>query len=261
MDTRKYGSKLVGKNILVFGGTSGIGYCVAEAALEQGASVFISGYNPNKLRSAVSNLLEAYPTAANRLNGKTSDLSVAEKLEENLTSFLAAATETSKIDHIVFTSGNDLHIGHVSSITIDQVYAAGAVRFFAPIILAKLSVKFLRPGPESSITFTGGAGSQRPPPNFAIAGAYTAGLEGLARGLAVDLKPLRVNVVAVGAVHTEMLDKAVRSQSGLLEAFECQTTVGKLGRPEDVAEAYIYVMKDHFITGSTIATNGGFLLA
>lgn len=53
MDTRKYGSKLVGKNILVFGGTSGIGYCVAEAALEQGASVFISGYNPNKLQSAV----------------------------------------------------------------------------------------------------------------------------------------------------------------------------------------------------------------
>jgi NAD(P)-dependent dehydrogenase (short-subunit alcohol dehydrogenase family) len=80
------------------------------------------------------------------------------------------------------------------------------------------------------------------------------------RGLAVDLKPLRVNFVAVGAVHTEMLDRAVRSQGGLLKTLESETTVGRLGRPEDVAEAYIYVMKDHFITGSTIGTNGGFLL-
>jgi short-subunit dehydrogenase involved in D-alanine esterification of teichoic acids len=49
--------------ILVFGGTSGIGFCVAEAALEQGASVFISGSNPNKLTSALTSLIEAYPTA------------------------------------------------------------------------------------------------------------------------------------------------------------------------------------------------------
>lgn len=260
MDGRKYASKLAGKHILVFGGTSGIGFCVAEAALEQGASVIISGSNPNKLTSALTKLLEAYPTAGNRLNGKTCDLSIPEKLEENLTSILTTATESSKIDHIVFTSGNDLHLDHVSRIAIDQVYAAGVVRFFAPIMLAKLSSHFLQPGPGSSITFTGGAGSQRPPPNFAIAGAYTAGLEGLVRGLSVDLKPLRVNLVAVGAVRTEMLDKAVRSQDGLLKALESQTTVGCLGQPEDVAEAYIYVMKDHFITGSTIGTNGGYLL-
>ncbi|GKZ76294.1 hypothetical protein AnigIFM56816_005273 [Aspergillus niger] len=260
MDARKYASKLAGKHIMVFGGTSGIGFCVAEAALEQGASVFISSSNSTKLASALENLLAAYPTASNRLKGKTCDLSVTEKLEENLMSILTTATESSKIDHIVFTSGNDLHLGHVSQIVIDQVYAAGVVRFFAPIILAKLCSRFLQPGPESSITFTGGAGSQRPPPNFAIAGAYTAGLEGLVRGLAVDLKPFRVNLVAVGAVHTEMLDRAGRSQDGLLEALESQTTIGRLGRPEDVAEAYIYIMKDHFITGSTIETNGGFLL-
>jgi NAD(P)-dependent dehydrogenase (short-subunit alcohol dehydrogenase family) len=54
--------------ILVFGGTSGIGFCVAEAALEQGASVFISGSNPNKLTSALTSLIEAYPTAGNRPN-------------------------------------------------------------------------------------------------------------------------------------------------------------------------------------------------
>ncbi|KAF7594648.1 hypothetical protein BBP40_008738 [Aspergillus hancockii] len=260
MDGRKYSSKLAGKHLLVFGGTSGIGFCVAEAALEQGASVFISGSNPNKLQSTLAKLLEAYPTANNRLDGKTCDLSVAEKLEENLTSILTTATRSSKIDHVVFTSGNDLHLGHVSRIRIDEVYAAGVVRFFAPVILAKLSSAFLKPGPESSMTFTGGAGSQRPPPNFAIAGAYTAGLEGLVRGFAVDLKPLRVNLVAVGAVRTEMLDRVARSQDGLLDALESQTTVGAVGRPEDVAEAYIYVMKDNFITGSVISTNGGALL-
>ncbi|GAM36630.1 hypothetical protein TCE0_018r05863 [Talaromyces pinophilus] len=161
MDTRKYGSKLAGKHILVFGGMSGIGFCVAEAALEQGANVFISGSSPAKLASALKNLLEAYPTT-----------------KENLNSILISATELSKIDHIVFTSGN-LHLAHVSRIQIDQVYAAGVVRFLVPIIIAKLSSTFLQAGPESSITFTGGAGSQRPPPNFAIAGAYTPGLEGL----------------------------------------------------------------------------------
>jgi NAD(P)-dependent dehydrogenase (short-subunit alcohol dehydrogenase family) len=80
------------------------------------------------------------------------------------------------------------------------------------------------------------------------------------RGLAVDLKPLRVNLVAFGAVHTEMLDRAGRSPGGLLEVLESQTTVGPLNRPEDVAEAYIYVTKDHFVTASSIATSGGFLL-
>ncbi|KAB8235678.1 uncharacterized protein BDW43DRAFT_298726 [Aspergillus alliaceus] len=260
MDGRKYSSKLEGKHLLVFGGTSGIGFCVAEAALEQGASVYISGSNPNKLQSALAKLLEAYPTAHNRLDGKTCDLSVAEKLEENLTNILRAATRSSKIDHVVFTSGNDLHLGHVSHIMIDEVYAAGIVRFFAPVILAKLSFDFLKVGPESSMTFTGGAGSQRPPPNFAIAGAYTAGLEGLVRGLAVDLKPLRVNLVAVGAVHTEMLDRVARAQDGLLDVLKSQTTLGVVGQPEDVAEAYIYVMKDNFITGSVISTNGGALL-
>jgi NAD(P)-dependent dehydrogenase (short-subunit alcohol dehydrogenase family) len=75
--TREGRFKLAGKHILVFGGTSGIGFCVAEAALEEGGNVFISGSSPAKLASALKNLLEAYPTASNRLKGKTCDLSVA----------------------------------------------------------------------------------------------------------------------------------------------------------------------------------------
>lgn len=83
------------------------------------------------------------------------------------------------------------------------------------------------------------------------------GVEGLMRGLAIDMAPIRVNAVSPGAIKTELLANVPEE---LLKSWAEMTTVKRIGRPEDTAEAYIYLMKDGFVTGTKIDTSGGRLL-
>ena len=86
-------------------------------------------------------------------------------------------------------------------------------------------------------------------------------MEGLMRGLAVDLKPLRVNVVSPGAVETELFSAIPQdTRDRVLDFYRSTSTTGTVGTPQDLAEAYLYVMKDRFITGSVVESNGGRLL-
>ncbi len=88
--------------------------------------------------------------------------------------------------------------------------------------------------------------------------AAVGGIEFFTRGLAVDLAPVRVNCVAPGAVDTEFF-QAYGGES-VLNQFKERTTTKTVGRPEDLAEAYLYCMRDHFVTGTVIGSNGGGLL-
>ena len=83
-------------------------------------------------------------------------------------------------------------------------------------------------------------------------------MEAFTRGLAVDLKPLRVNIVAPGAIATELWE-GIPSQ--ITDSFKKMALAGELGRPEDTAEAYIYAMKDSYVTGTTLYSDGGWRLA
>lgn len=96
--------------------------------------------------------------------------------------------------------------------------------------------------------------------------AFGASLEGLTRGMARDLKPVRVNLVHPGVVLTEMMDLIPKdlvpkdSFKAVLENAKAKTLAGSIGRPQDLAEAYLYLMKDQFISGTTITSDGGSLL-
>jgi NAD(P)-dependent dehydrogenase (short-subunit alcohol dehydrogenase family) len=85
----------------------------------------------------------------------------------------------------------------------------------------------------------------------------------MVRGMAIDLAPVRVNLVSPGAVVTELWDKMgmgeEKTQAMLVEMGK-QTATGRVGRVEDVAESYLYLMKDQNITGAMISTSGGHLL-
>ncbi|KAI9847299.1 MAG: hypothetical protein M1837_002886 [Sclerophora amabilis] len=264
-DNLKYVTKLSKKRVLIFGGTSGIGFCVAEAALEHGASVILSGSNPDKLSKAIDRLKTAYPSfAAENVSGYTCDLSQSEGLETNLETLFKSATSggSRPLDHITFTAGDALKVTHVSEASVDFIQKVGVVRFVAPLVLAKVAPKYLVPGPSSSITLTGGTNSSKPSPGWAIMAGWGAGIEGIARGLAVDLKPIRVNLVSPGAVHTELFDSIPAEMlEGFLKQAREATLTGEVGKPEHLAEAYIYAMKDHFISGTVISSDGGRLLA
>jgi NAD(P)-dependent dehydrogenase (short-subunit alcohol dehydrogenase family) len=263
MSSSKYLTKLKGSRVLVFGATSGLGFAVSQAAFEYGATVIITGSKQSKLTQTTTRLLVNYKapedSISDFLSSHVCDLSNQDTMEEHLTTLLEAATigGVTKLDHIVFTAGDALPLKPISEITPAYIANAGTVRFIAPLMLAKLIPKYMTTSADSSFTITSGVIGTKPAPGWVITAGYSMAQEGLARGLAVDLAPVRVNCVSPGSVKTELL-------SGMpdeaLEYMRQLTLTKRLGRPEDLAEAYLYAMKDGFVTGSILHTNGGRLL-
>ena len=171
-DSRKYTTKLSGKRILIIGGSSGIGYCVAEASLESGASVIVSSSNETKISSSINSLLESYPSAKDRVSGHPCDLS-SPSLESNIEELLTQCG--GKLDHIVFTAGGKLAIQKLEDATLESIQKAGMIRFNAPLLLAKHARKHLNPGPAASITLTTGSVSERPYKDWSIIASYGSG--------------------------------------------------------------------------------------
>ena len=171
-DSRKYASKLSGKHILIIGGSSGIGYCVAEASLESGASVIISSSNEDNIAASIAKLSKTYPSAKDRLSGHRCDLS-SPSLESNIEHLLSQCG--GKLDHIIFTAGGRLAIPKIEDATLESIQKAAMIRFNAPLLLAKHASKYLNAGPTSSITLTTGSVSQRPQKDWSIIAGYATG--------------------------------------------------------------------------------------
>ena len=263
-DQVKYTSKLNGTRILIIGGSSGIGFAVAEASIENGADhIIISSSNPDRVKLAVSRLRHAYPSTKCEITGHPCDLAQEDALESNIAKLFEFATSggTVKLDHVISSAGDSLAVKPLEEMDFAYIKKAGMTRFFAPLLIAKAAMKFLSPGPASSITLTTGMVSEKPIPNWSVVGSYATGLQGMARQLALDLKPSRVNVVSPGAVDTELWDYLPEdSRKALKDSFAKTTTTGVIGTPEDLAESYLYCMKDHNLTGSMISSNGGGML-
>ncbi len=258
-DSKKYSNKLAGARVLVIGGSSGIGYSVAEASLEFGASVIISSSKQSRIDSSIDQLLKTYPSAQGRIAGYACDLS-SPALEANIQKLLEQCGEP-KLDHIVFTAGDQLSTIKLEDATLETIQKAAMVRFNAPLLLAKHAPKHLKPGPAASITLTTGSVSEKPNKDWSIVASYATGLHGMMRNLALDLAPVRVNLISPGAVLTPLWDSMPKEEmEGFMKHVRGKCTTGEIGRPEDVAESYLYVMRDWNVSGSVIDTNGGFLL-
>ncbi|KAL8934599.1 MAG: hypothetical protein Q9211_005143 [Gyalolechia sp. 1 TL-2023] len=259
----KYTSILHDKRVLVIGGTSGIGFCVAEAALEYGAKVCIASSQQSKVDKKLSQLKSTYPDKASSVSGYTCDLSKPQQLESNIKTLLEAAAGDSKLDHIVFTAGDSVKAIPISETSVTVIQECGNIRFLGPPILAKYAPLYLSPGPQSSITLTGGTLSNKPMKGVTTIAAWASSIEGMTRGLAVDLAPIRVNMVSPGTVYTELFDGFMKERAGEdtpLQRYADDTLIGRMGRPEQLAEAYLYAMRDCFVTGVTITSDGGRLL-
>lgn len=258
-DSKKYSNKLAGARVLVIGGSSGIGYCVAEASLEFGASVIISSSQQSRIDSSIDRLLTTYPSAKGRVAGYPCDLS-SPSVEANIEKLFERCGGP-KFDHIVLTAGDSLATLKLDDVTLESIQKAAMVRFNSPLLLAKHAPKHLNPGPASSITLTSGSVSRKPNKDWSIVASYAAGSHGMMRNLALDLAPIRVNLICPGAVLTELWDGMPKERmESFMEQIKGKCTTGELGRPEDVAESYLYVMRDWNVSGSVIDTNGGFLL-
>ncbi|RMJ26529.1 hypothetical protein PHISP_02576 [Aspergillus sp. HF37] len=250
-------TKLAGTRVLVIGGTSGIGFAVAATALEHGASVIVASSQPTKVDAATQRLRERYPAEYSaRIAGFACDLGNQDTQTK--------ATAKVPLDHIAYTAGDlaPLHLS-LSNLTVPALLQSNNVRFLGALFVAKHAQSYMRESSASSLTLTSGTNTKKPFKGWTVQAALGAAIEGAARGMAVDLAPVRVNTVSPGAVFTELVENAVvgeQRQEEALRAMGEATLVGAVGRAQDVAEAYVYCMKDGFVDGVELGTDGGRLL-
>jgi NAD(P)-dependent dehydrogenase (short-subunit alcohol dehydrogenase family) len=257
--TEKY-NKLANKRVLIIGGTSGLGFAVAEASLSSGASVTISSSQQKNIDSAIERLHASYPNSL-KPRGFTCDLSKS-TVEQDLEKLFE---QVGKVDHIIYTAGDKLANMPVQEITLEKIMVAGQIRAFASLLAAKVGSRYLTnpKSPECSIVLTTGSISEHPRPEWTVVAFYATGMLGMTRNLALELKPVRVNCVAPGVVNTEMWERGGMSadaKNGMFDNLANRLPTGRIAGPEDIAEAYLYLMKDRNVTGRCIGTDSGVML-
>jgi len=245
---------LEGKTILIVGGSSGIGFGVAKVSLIALAShVIIASSSKAKLDNALQRLQTFF--SDKKIPGKFSAEIVDGKDSDSVKQLLARVGE---IDHLIWTSGDPLKFGMTgSSPDFASVKDGFDVRFWGPAIAAQAAK--IRPG--GSITFTTGTVISRPPKGWAVGAAVMGAVDAVTRGLAVDLAPVRVNSICPGAIDTELWDSFPKEQADAMKvSFAEKLLVKHIASPEELAEAYLFVMKCGFITGQRVAVDGGHVL-
>lgn len=246
--------------MLIIGGSSGIGYAVAEACIEYGCTVIISASSQASGTKAYDSLQQAYPSAIDRLIPLWYNLGDANNLEPSIADLFQQASQAGPLDHIIFTAGDELVQMPISHVTLPVAQQAGLVRFFAPLLVSKVRCSTSHPSPISSVTLTSGVGSNKIGADGSIARTYAAGLQDMARALVIDLRPVTVNAVAPGPTKTPLWRMPDQQKQKVIGFLNTKLATGQVGAPGNVAEAYLASIKDWNCTGAVLHTNGGYLL-
>ncbi len=231
---------LKGKKVVVVGGSSGIGFSTAEMAKREGAEVIIASRNPERL-AAAADKLNAIAMPAD----VTSDESVASLFRG-----------CGPVDHVVVTAAQ-LRTGPFKTVKMEDVRATMEGKFWGAWRVAQAAD--IRPG--GSLTLVSGYLSIRPRPNSAIISAANGALELLARALALELAPVRVNAVSPGIIDTPIraaMPEAARLD--MLAKTAAALPVGRVGVGEDIAQQILAFMTIGFATGSIVYLDGGGLV-
>lgn len=231
------------QTVVILGGSSGIGLETARAALVEGARVTITGRSRDRLEAA-RRVLETDVRAI-----------ALDVTDEPGTRELFASFD--HVDHLFITAGV---VSFDAKLAPDSSAMRGAIetRFLGALYAAKYGATKM--GAGGSITFMSGTAGTRPLPGASVATASCAAVEGFARALALDLAPIRVNTVQPGLVDTPFLDLLGDRKEALLQEYARRLPVKRPGRPEEIADGVLFLMKNGFVTGITLTVDGGGLL-
>jgi NAD(P)-dependent dehydrogenase (short-subunit alcohol dehydrogenase family) len=244
--TENSGRSLQGKRVIILGGTSGLGFATAEAAAQEGATVVVASSSRAKVDSAIARL----PDGA---EGHVLDLST----EEGVRAYFDRIGE---FDHLVFTAGEALQLGKLEETSLEQAKQFFNIRFWGAFMAAKYGSREIRSG--GSIILTNGIVGLRPVKGWIVAASITGAVEALTRALAIELAPIRVNLVCAGFVKTELWDGMPEGERNqMFDQVAQKLPAGRVGEAADLAQAYLYLMRERFSTGAVIVVDGGGVLA
>ncbi len=238
-------NNLAGKNVVIIGGTAGIGLAAAIAASELGAKVWAAGRSEAHIESAkaISN---------GKFEVRQADTHDTEALE-------AIFKEVGTIDHLVSAAvGGERTLKPFLEQTEEQFKAAydklwgygKVVRTGAPYLAE-----------DAAITLVSGSPARKINPSQSALSCVGASVENMVRCLAVEMAPIRVNVVSPGTVDTAMFDWMGDEKGGKLAAMTAGHLIKRAGSSEEVAAGMIFVMQNKFVTGTTVDVDGGRILS
>ena len=232
---------LLGQTVVVLGGSAGIGLETARLARAHGAEVVLAARDPDRLREAADRL-GARSAAAFDLN----DLPRLEQFFEGL---------PGPVDHIMVT-GPGPSYSPLADIDFEAAGRLVAQRILLPLAVARYGAPRMRPG--GTIVFMGGTGGRHTEIGFTLISAMTAALPPLVANLALELAPIRVNLIAAGFVDTPLSASLLGDQLDARRAeLRATLPIARVVGPEDVAALAVHLMTNTALTGATYDIDGG----
>ena len=234
------------QHTVIVGGSSGIGLATADQLLEQGFRVTITGRDARRLAKAKDLL-------GREVSAILADASKTDTLQDSF-------SRIGSFDHLVLALGSGKALGPFASVNMADVRAGFEEKVYPHFANAQAALPFLRK--DGSITFSSAVSAHAAMPGTAGIGAANAAVAALVPILAAELRPLRTNAVSPGVIDTPWWDflDAGQKQS-VFSDYAAKSPVGRVGRPEDIAQAISFLISNSFMTGQTIICDGGLRFA
>jgi NAD(P)-dependent dehydrogenase (short-subunit alcohol dehydrogenase family) len=233
--------ELLGQTVVVIGGSSGIGLETARRAQREGAKLILTGRDPGRLQRA-ANDLKTLSTAA-------FDATDSAELDR----FFGDLPAT--IDHVMLTAGRPYY-GRVADMDFEQVRRDLDAHIVLVLQLARHCAHRVRPG--GALLFMGGTGARRPGIGLSVAAALTAALPALAANLALELAPVRVNVIAAGFVDTPLSASLLGDElENRRNQLRTTLPIRRVVEASDIAALAVHIMCNTALTGATYDIDGG----
>jgi len=231
--------------VVVFGGSSGIGEAVARAMAARGSRIVIAGRDPGRLAAAADRLGRGVVTAAVDAGDR-----------DAVDGFFAGLP--SDVDHLVLSFSTGRAGGPFRDLPMADLSAAIRGKLVAYLSVLQAALPRLRA--DGSVTLVGAGSAESALPATAGLAAVNGGLHAAVRPLAVELAPLRVNVVAPGVIETPWWAGMPGPVRDGVFATAAAAPAGRTGTPDDVAAVVALLIGSGYVTGTVIPCDGGLRL-
>ena len=233
--------QLLGQTVVVIGGSAGIGLETARRARAEGAHVILSGRDPERLERAAAEL-----GAQRTVAFDATDFDRLERFFHEL---------STPIDHVLVT-GPGPYYARLADLDRERAHRDFDAHLWLAVAVAQHAVGRVRPG--GTLLFMGGTGGRGRGPGLSLIAAGTAAMPALIANLAVEVAPIRVNLMAAGFVDTplsaQLLGEGLEARRDQLRAT---LPIGRVVGPADVAALAVHIMTNTALTGATYDIDGG----
>lgn len=236
---------LASKRVIILGGSSGLGLATAQAAAADGAEVIIVSSSQQRIDKALTTL-----------PANSQGFAVSLDKEENIKVFFE---NIGKFDHLVYTAGENISMSMVDDTEIDKGKDFFTIRFWGAFAAIKYGKSHINDG--GSINLMSGNFGQRPAAGYSLGATICGAMDAFTRAMAVELAPIRVNNIAAGIIDTNLWNNLSEADRGsFFNHLENTLLLKRIGQPEDVAQAFVYLMKQSYTTGQSLIIDGGAVL-